>query len=320
MEEAYYMELSGCEIPVITGPTAIGKTELGIILAEKIGGEIISMDSRQIFRRMNIGTAKVSAAEVLRVRHHLIDIADPGDRYTVDDFVNECGKAIEDIVSRGKRPIIVGGTPFYLFSLMGGLDFCKVDSDDAMRARLTKEAEESGNEAFHSRLAEVDSQSASEIHPNDIYRVARALEIYYLSGTPASELRSADRPDAGNCSFLGHSINVYILYTEREKIYDLINRRTELMFHCGLLEETEAILQWKPGCRDFLLKTIGYAQAIGVMEGTMTVETAVEQAAKFTRHFAKRQLTWFRSMTGAKWIEKKGDSLENLADNIAGTG
>lgn len=314
------MELSGCNIPVITGPTAIGKTELGLILSEKIGGEIISMDSRQIFRRMNIGTAKVSDEEVSRVPHHLIDIVDPGDRYTVDNFVNDCGQAVQDIVSRGKRPIIVGGTPFYLFSLMGGLDFCKVDSDDALRARLTREAEESGNDAFHLKLAEVDPQSASEIHPNDIYRVARALEIYYISGRPASELRNADRPDAGNCFFLGHSINVFILYTEREKIYDLINRRAELMFHCGLLEETEAVLKWKPDSRDFLRKTIGYAQAIDAMDGIMTIDTAIEQAAKFTRHFAKRQLTWFRSMIGAEWIEKKGDSLENLVDHIARTG
>lgn len=314
------MELSGRNIPVITGPTAVGKTALGIELAEKIGGEIISMDSRQVFRGMDIGTAKASADEQTAVPHHLIDIVEPGERYTVDDFVNDCGKAIDEIVARGKCPIILGGTPFYLFAMMGGLDFCNVDSDEELRARLRKEAAESGNEALHERLAEVDPQSASEIHPNDVYRVARALEIFHLSGKPASELRNARRPNAENLICYGYPINVFILYTERETIYDLINRRTESMFERGLIQETRGILESRPDCRYFLTKTIGYAQALDALEERITIEEAIGETAKFTRRFAKRQLTWFRSMSGVEWVDAKGGSTDRLAEMIAGYG
>ncbi len=304
------MASSTFDIPIICGPTASGKTAIGIELAERISGEIISMDSRQIFRRLDIGAAKATPEEQARVKHHLIDVADPGERFTVSDFARLAGEAVADIISRGKRPIFVGGTPFYLSALIGNFDFCEVDIDQEFRDKLNEEASQIGTDALHERLREADPESADKIHPNDIFRIVRALEILHLSGKPASAMRtqSVYRPaTGGNAAGTelpgGAAYKVFCLYMPREKLYDRINKRALNMYNIGLTDETRETIKDFPESRAFLTKTIGYGEALDLIEGKMTLEEAVEETAKRTRRFAKRQMTWLRSVEGSEWID-----------------
>lgn len=296
------MESSTFDIPVICGPTASGKTELGIQLAERIGGEIVSMDSRQVYRRLDIGTAKPTAEEQARARHHLIDVAEPGERFTAADFAVRARAAMNDILSRGGVPIVVGGTPFYLSALLGDFEFCNVDSDPEFRERLREEAERGGIAALHGRLREADPVSAEKIHPNDLFRIVRALEILHVSGRPPSGMRrqSVAAPDCGHDSRF--RFTVFCLYFPREKLYERINKRVSIMYNRGLIGEIRAELEINPAARGFLTKTIGYAQGLAYLDGRMDAETAAEETRRQTRRFAKRQLTWLRALQGTTWL------------------
>jgi tRNA dimethylallyltransferase len=286
------------EIPVICGATASGKTELGIMLAENVGGEIVSMDSRQIYRGMDVGTAKPTAEEQARARHHLIDVADPGERYTAADFVAGARTAIRDIIARDRIPIIVGGTPFYLSALLGGFEFCGVDSDPDYRERLREEAGREGTAALHARLAAADPAAAERIHTNDLFRIVRALEILKVAGVPPSSLRAQGAAPAD--SEFGY--RVFCLYTPRKILYERINKRVEFMYNRGLIGETKSVLETFPSARGFLTKTIGYAQSLDFIEGLLDLDGAADETRKQTRRFAKRQLTWLRALSGAVWL------------------
>lgn len=313
------MELSKCRIPVITGPTATGKTGVSLIMAERVPCEVINMDSRQVYRGMDIGTAKPSREEMDRVPHHLIDVVDPGKRFTVADFVDKCRIIIEEIRARGRLPVIVGGTSFYLSALLGELDFCDVDRDEEFRRRMRARAEAEGKENIHAELAQADPASAARIHPNDLFRVIRALEIYHITGAPASGRRPKRVPTAGGGENCVEDFYISALYMERKKLYHLIDKRAELMFHGGLPEEAEEVARRWPYAVDFLNKTIGYGQALRVTRGEMSLEEAVGETAKHTRRYAKRQLTWFKSMAGLHWFDRDSLPAEHIAGNILET-
>ncbi len=313
------MALSEYKIPVITGPTATGKTGVSLIVADIIDCEIINMDSRQVYRGMDIGTAKPSREERDRVQHHLIDVVDPGERFTVADFVDICRTKIEEIRSRDRLPVIVGGTPFYLSALLGGLDFCEVDCDDEFRNRLRERAEAEGKEKLHDELRSIDPVSAEKIHPNDLFRVIRSLEIYHVTGHPSSERRTKRVPEHREVNNNTEVFSIFSLYMERKKLYDLIDKRTELMFDGGFLEETETVARNWPEAVPFLRKTIGYGQALGVNRGDVSLKDAIDETAKHTRRYAKRQMTWFRSMAGLEWLDREDNTGEQIAEIVVET-
>jgi tRNA dimethylallyltransferase len=299
------MESLMSDIPVICGPTASGKTSLGIALAERIGGEIISMDSRQIYRGLDIGTAKPTSEELARVPHHLIDVADPGERFTVADFVVRAHEAIGGITSRGKRPVIVGGTPFYLSALLGDFDFCDVDTDPDYRDELNEEAARLGTGVLHDRLRAADPESAEKIHANDLFRIVRALEVLRATGEPPSQLRKQSVSAPERAADAGFQFKVFCLFMPREKLYDRINKRADIMYNIGLADEIRSILERNPSAREFLTKIIGYAECLSYVDGETTIEQAVAETQKRTRRFAKRQLTWLRALEGVTWLNSE---------------
>jgi tRNA dimethylallyltransferase len=296
------MESLMYDIPVICGPTASGKTSLGIALAERAGGEIISMDSRQIYRGLDIGTAKPDAEELARVPHHLIDIVEPGERFTVADFVNRAQDAIRDIAARGKRPIIVGGTPFYLSALLGDFDFCEVDTDPEYRDALNDEAARLGTGVLFERLRDSDPASAGKIHPNDLFRIVRALEILRVTGEPPSLLRTQSVSAPARPPGSGFSFRVFCLHLPREILYYRINKRSVIMYNMGLAGEIRSVLDRNGAASEFLKKIIGYSECLSYLEGETALEQAVAETQKRTRRFAKRQLTWLRALEGVTWL------------------
>ncbi len=306
------MELSMSEIPIICGPTACGKTALGVELSERMGGEIISMDSRQIYRGLDIGTAKATAEEQTRARHHLIDVAEPGERFTAADFVERAREAINDIRGRGLIPIIVGGTPLYLSALIGGFDFCDVDSRPGLRESLREEAAQHGSAALHGRLREADPESAEKIHPNDLFRIVRALEILHVTGEKASRLRTHSVTTPGG----GSGFHIFGVFSSREKLYERINKRVDIMYNMGLTGETRSVFASNRRARGFLKKIIGYAESVALIEGEMTGEEASSETKKRTRQFAKRQLTWLRAMEGVTWLNSEKAGTVELAEFI----
>ncbi len=280
------------KIYAVVGPTASGKSALALELAERHGGEIVSCDSMQIYRRMDIGTAKPTKEERARVPHHMIDICEPTESFSCADFVSAADAAIRDIHSRGKLPILCGGTGLYLDSLLRGEDFSEGTTDDSLRAELLAFARENGAQALHARLSEVDAESAAQIHPNNVKRVARALEIYYLGGIKKSELdrhsKEAERRFDIACTCLA--------YSDREALYSRINDRVDAMLAMGLERETREL------CSEGVFEknttaaqAIGYKELFDYIEGRETLREAAEKLKGATRRYAKRQITWFSS-------------------------
>lgn len=283
---------------VIAGPTASGKTALAIEVAKRIDAEIISADSQQVYRHFDIGTAKPSAAELAAVPHHLISFVDPLEpKFSAMRWARHADEAIAAIRARGKRIVIAGGTGLYLRALLHGL----VDApsrDDQLRDELEAFADANGNEALHARLRVVDPKSAEKLEIADRLRVIRALEIHTLTGKPASQHREehAFLPDR-------HVYELFVLTPpDRERLYDVINRRTRSMFEAGLVDETRALVE--KGYREAApMKAVGYVQALSVVDGSLSLEQAIADTAQATRHYAKRQLTWFRKEKGAQPID-----------------
>jgi len=312
------MASSKFKIPVICGPTACGKTALGIKLAETAGGEIVSMDSRQIYKGMDIGTAKPTAEELSRAKHHMLDVAEPGERFTVVDYARGARTAIKSIIDRGEKPIIVGGTFLYLSALAGKLEFCGSDEDPEYRAQLTEEAEKYGVEALHARLRAADPVAAEKIHPNDVFRVARALEALKSSGKRPSEMRAKRVAQVPRDSDDPWEFIVFMLEAPRKILYDIINKRTAIMYNNGLVEEAGAIASRGTRERLFLEKTIGYSEALKVIDGLRDIEWSVEETAKRTRWYAKRQLTWLRAVQGAVSLDAFGSDADDPLNVVCG--
>ena len=278
------------KLPIIVGPTASGKSALALAIAEEVGGEIVSCDSMQIYRRMNIGTAKPTAEELKRVRHHMIDIIEPWENFSCADYARIADEAISDVVSRGKIPIICGGTGLYLDALLrGGLPEI-ADSDEEYRTELCAFLEREGAEALHKKLAEVDPESAETIHMNNTKRVIRALEIYRTSGRKKSELDKENNRIDGKYEPLA----VGLFYPDRSVLYERIDRRVDIMMGEGLLEEVKALEEDGVFERSKTASgAIGYKELLGYIHGTMSLEEAVDNLKMATRRYAKRQCTWF---------------------------
>ena len=281
--------MSKIELLVIVGPTASGKSAYAIQKAIEHGGEIISGDSMQIYRGMDIGTAKPSAEEMCGIPHHLIDVADITEPFSAARFVTLASKAIEDIHSRGKLPIIAGGTGLYIDTLISGIELSATEDDPKLREQLFAQAEEHGNDWLHARLASVDPESAQAIHPNNVKRVARALEIYYKTGCTKTELDKKSRQNES--IYAPHT--VYIQPKERETIYTRIDSRVDKMLEMGLEAEVKTL--YDMGLRDTptASQAIGYKEFYPYFDNLCGIDEVREAICKNTRHYAKRQLTWF---------------------------
>ena len=288
-------------LPVICGPTAVGKTALALQLAEAFDGEIISADSRQVFRLMDIGTAKPTLEEQQRAKHHLIDVAWPDEEFHAAHFLAHAEPLVKDILQRNKRPFLVGGTGLYIKAFTEGL-LDAPSADQAFRDHLQGRAEKEGRSVLHAELAKVDPESAARLHPNDLIRIVRALEVYEQSGKPLSSLQD----DHGFKGQPYRTIKI-CLHMDRDALYQRINQRAKVMFEEGLLEEAESLLKagYDPALKT--LRTIGYRQAFALLSGAMTYEQALESLQQATRRYAKQQLTWFRKDKSMIWLESSAD-------------
>ena len=280
----------------ILGPTAVGKTEIAIAVAQKLDAEIVSADSRQIYRYMDIGTAKPTPSEQAQVRHHLIDCVAPDERFSVADYQRAADIAIQDIQSRGKQAMLVGGAGLYFRAVVDGL-FDGPEADPGFRARLRTEAQEFGAEILYSRLSQIDPESASRIHPNDLIRIIRALEVYEKTGKAISELQQEWNRASPRYSFVAFGIN-----RERQELYQRIEARVDEMLAAGLLEEVKGLI-----ARGYdnlpAMQSFGYKELIDYLHGECDWNTAVNLLKRNTRRFAKRQLTWFRNDPRIKWLD-----------------
>lgn len=280
---------------VIIGPTAVGKTKLSIELAKRFNGEIISGDSMQIYRGMDIGTAKIKPEEMEGIPHHLIDIKEPWEQFSVAEFQQLVREKITEIQSRGHLPMIVGGTGLYIQSVIYDYQFSEAPADESCRLMLEQKAKEIGKEALHRELMSIDPKSASQIHPNNVRRVIRALEIYYRTGKTMSDTQQSQRTD------LLYQTALVGLTMDREKLYQRINDRVDLMIKEGLLEEvTKLYEQGLRGCQS--IQAIGYKEIYEYLDGKVSFMEAIENLKKNSRHYAKRQLTWFRNKMDIQWF------------------
>jgi tRNA dimethylallyltransferase len=285
------------KVIVITGPTASGKTDLAVEFALRVDGEIISADSMQIYKYMNIGTAKPSMHERKGIPHHLIDIIYPDEEYSVAQFQQDAKSKIKEIIGRGRVPIVAGGTGLYINSLVYNITFSETITDWELRKKLQDIAIKEGAGALHKRLSKVDPKSAAAIHPNNVKRVIRALEVFETTGKTISQFQRESRLSPPEYDY-----RVFGLYVERDVLYKRIENRVDKMMKMGLYEEVKGILKLGYS-RDLVsLQGIGYKEIIMAIEGFYSVEEAVEQIKKGTRRLAKRQMTWFRKTEGLKWL------------------
>lgn len=294
-------------IPIlaVVGPTASGKTGLGVELAVRLGGEVVSCDSMQIYRGMDIATAKPTVDEMRGVAHHLIDFVDRHENYSVARYVRDANAAIRDVASRGRLPILVGGTGLYYSSLIDNISFDEQPTDEDMRHRLTDEAGKVGGEKMLERLRIIDPEYAERLHPADVKRIVRALEIYYTTGTTMSEQLKRSRLQSGDILPLSVGIN----FADRERLYERINLRVDQMLKRGLLDEAAST----PSCGT-AAQAIGHKELAPYLDGRCTLDEAVESLKRETRRYAKRQLTWFRRDGRIYWLEADGRTTSQLAD------
>lgn len=289
---------------ILTGPTAVGKTDLSIELAKRINGEIISADSMQVYRRMNIGTAKISHAEMQGIPHHLIDILEPWEDFNVVAFQQYASRAVKDIMQRGKIPIVTGGTGFYIQSLLYGISFTENENDPALRQQLEAESEQDGGQSLYLYLSQIDPEAATAIHPNNRKRVIRAVEYYKLTGKKISEHNETQRQND-----LVYNSAYFVLNMERDKLYKRIDMRVDTMLQDGLVDEVKSLLH--EGCTADMISMqgLGYKEIIRYLNHEITLDEAVYILKRDTRHFAKRQLTWFRRERDVIWLDKNNDHI-----------
>lgn len=295
---------------IIAGPTAAGKTKTAILLAKKIGGEIVSADSMQVYRHMDIGSAKVSLEEMQGVPHHLIDVLEPTEEFNVVRFQTMAKAAMEDIYTRGRIPLIVGGTGFYIQSVLYDIDFTESEGDTAYRHELEELSKKEGNEILYRMLSEVDPQSAGELHPNNVKRVIRALEYHHLTGQKISEHNQEQRQKVSP-----YDAYYFVLTMDRAKLYQRIDLRVDLMLEQGLVEEVRKLKDMGLTKNNVSMQGLGYKEILAYLNGEMTFKEAVYTIKRDTRHFAKRQLTWFRREPDAVWIDCDPD--RRTAEDIA---
>ena len=310
-----------CPMIVLTGPTAVGKTALSISLAKAINGEILSADSMQVYRHMDIGSAKITQEEMQGVPHHMIDILDPWEPFNVVIFKQKCEECLEGIYKRGHIPIVTGGTGFYIQALLKDIDFTENEENTEYRTRLEGLAREKGPKYLHGLLALVDPDSAKAIHTNNIKRTIRALEFHHLTGEPISKHNEQEKQKTS-----AYQSCYFVLNDEREYLYQRIEQRVDEMMAQGLAEEVKSLK--KMGCtRDMVsMQGLGYKELLAWLDGDCTMEEAVALIKLNTRHFAKRQLTWFRREQEVIWVNKNEFDyddqriLEYMLDQLAERG
>jgi tRNA dimethylallyltransferase len=284
---------------ILTGPTAVGKTKASIGLAKALNGEIISADSMQVYKYMDIGSAKIRPEEMQGIRHYLIDELEPDEEFHVVKFQQMAKEAMEAIYAKGKIPIVVGGTGFYIQALLYDIDFTESNEDNAYRQELEQLADEKGAEHLHEMLRKVDPVSADTIHANNVKRVIRALEFYHQTGEKISEHNEQERAKESPYDFC-----YFVLNDDREKLYERINVRIDQMLEEGLVDEVKA-LKDKGYTRDMVsMQGLGYKEILDYLNNECTLEEAIYILKRDTRHFAKRQLTWFRRERDVVWIDK----------------
>jgi tRNA dimethylallyltransferase len=285
---------------ILAGPTAVGKTSTSIALAKAIGGEIISADSMQVYRHMDIGSAKIRSDEMDGVVHYLLDVLDPEEEFNVVKFQKLAKEALEQIYARGKIPIVAGGTGFYIQALLYDIDFTENEENTRIRQELEELAEKQGSEVLHRMLKEVDPEAAEQIHANNVKRVIRALEFYRMTGEKLSEHNEEQRQKESPYNYA-----YFVLNDERSRLYERIDLRVDKMLEEGLVEEVQA-LQAK-GCHRHMvsMQGLGYKEILAYLEGELTLEEAVYILKRDTRHFAKRQLTWFKRERDVIWLDKQ---------------
>lgn len=298
---------------ILTGPTAVGKTNASIGLAKKIGGAIISADSMQVYRHMDIGSAKIKPEEMEGIPHHLIDVLEPDDEFHVVKFQQLAKKAMREIWERGHIPIVTGGTGFYIQALLYDIDFDENEKEDACRKELEAYAREHGAEALHEKLALVDPASAEMIHPNNIKRVIRALEFYEQTGKRISEHNETQRQRESPYAFA-----YFVLTDDRAHLYERINRRVDQMIEEGLVNEVQALKDKGYTKQLVSMQGLGYKEILDYLDGNCTLEEAIYTIKRDTRHFAKRQLTWFKRERDVIWINKQsfGYEAEQILDEM----
>lgn len=284
---------------ILTGPTAVGKTKLSIKLARAVNGEIISADSMQVYRYMDIGSAKIRPEEMEEIPHHLVDCLDPDEEFNVVRFQKMAKEAMEDIYARNRIPILVGGTGFYIQAVTGDIDFTECREDNSYRKELEKKAKEQGPEVLHRMLLEVDPESALAIHANNTKRVIRALEYYQQTGEPISLHNQQQRQKESP-----YNLAYFVLNDERSRLYERIDARIDEMLREGLVDEVKRLQQMGYHKGMVSMQGLGYKEILSYLDGTWSLEEAVYILKRDTRHFAKRQITWFKRERNVEWFHK----------------
>ena len=297
------------KVIAICGPTASGKTALSIELAKQINGEIVSCDSMQIYKDMDIGTAKPTLEEMQGIKHYLIGYVSPEERYSVADYKTDAKKAIKKIIEKGKMPIVVGGTGLYLDSLIYEIEYQDIKLDEEYRKKLEKEVEEKGLETLYERAKKIDEKAIEKISSNDKKRILRILEIYHATGKTKTEQEIESRKKE-----VEYDYQVYALDWDRQKLYDRINKRVDMMIEQGLIEEVKQILN-KYATFPTAMQGLGYKEVVEYLQGNLTKEEMIEKIKMETRRYAKRQLTWFRKNKQTMWLDAE-DTIQNNIHRI----
>ena len=301
---------------ILAGPTAVGKTSLSIRLAKETGGEIISADSMQVYRHMDIGSAKITKEEMEGVPHYLVDMLEPEEEFNVVRFQQMAEEAAERIWEKGKIPLVVGGTGFYIQALLYDIDFTENDGDESYRRRLEQKAsDEEGASELYEMLTTVDPKAAREIHPRNLKRIIRALEFHHQTGKKISEHNETQRQKSSPYNYA-----YFVLTDERSRLYERIDRRVDLMMEQGLLDEVRYLKERGVRKDSTAMQGLGYKELYAYLEGEYPLDEAVRIIKRDTRHFAKRQLTWFKRERDVIWADKSviGQEEENLADYMLG--
>lgn len=296
---------------IIAGPTAVGKTDISIEVAKRLNGEVVSADSMQIYKYLDIGSAKPTDEEMEDIKHYLIDEIDPREEFSVVQYRDLAKKYIDEIISKNKLPIVAGGTGLYVNSLIYEMDFSSTVSDKGIREKLTKEYEKYGAEYLHDKLKEVDKESAERIHQNNVKRVIRALEIFYTTGESIKDF-SKDLVESKDYDVILIGLN-----RDRKELYERINKRVDIMFNSGLLDEVKKLVEIGLASDDISMKGIGYKEVIGYLNNEYDLDRAIELVKRNTRRYAKRQLTWFKRYKNIKWFNlDKKTNKEKIICNI----
>ena len=293
------------KVIVIGGPTASGKTALSIELAKKINGEIVSADSMQIYKEMNIGTAKPDVEERQNIKHYMLDIINPNERYSVADYKRDAKNSIREIIKKGKTPIVIGGTGLYIDSLIYEIEYPEIEIDLNYRKELEELAEKEGLLSLYQKAKKIDEKAMQKISQNDKKRILRVLEIYYQTGKTKTELDEESRKEPE------FDYKMFVINMDRELLYDRINRRVDMMIENGLIEEVKTIYN---KYKEFptAMQALGYKEVVEYLEGQVTKEEMIEKIKMESRRYAKRQLTWFRKNKETKWINGE----DNISHNI----